>query len=131
MYDPEVLFDKLAYMGSANEIAAYLYSCGIKGEVSNTKTCALAVYFQRMADRDTVEINDSIHVSTDGTIIDLFGEMIENFLTFEHTPATLEFIIKFDGLDYPELVRCSGNEWCQCTRCEPENTSFLSQILVN
>ncbi len=115
MYDPTVLFDKLAGFDTADGIASFFKEQGIKGYEQDEGSCAIAMYFRmNVQDMYDVSVSDVIQCQMQ------WGSSDDPVL-FLSTPAMLDFIGKFDQGMYPELIMCHEDEGCVCSQCQESN----------
>lgn len=91
MIEPGVLYDKIASLDCADEIAAFLGEQGVKGIPQEPHSCAIAIYFHSNTERFW-EVNDHVRA--------ISGEETE----FPCTQAMNDFIRNFDDEQYHSLI---------------------------
>ena len=111
MIDPGVAWDKLSNFETAEEIREYFQSEGIRAICGDNRSCAISQWFLNITGVDYVSVASDIKI---GNIIhqDVNGFIQTGLVytnTFNHTPATLDFIDKFDAGEYLELQ--TPNQW--------------------
>lgn len=107
MIDFGVAFDKLAQFETANDLADYFASEGVQGYKGAEESCPIANWMREQT---------GCLVSVTGDGISRYNEDEEEFIESHYevwlnenfrnpTDAMLNFIIEFDGGDFPQLVR--------------------------
>src|ERR1051326_7819139 len=98
--DPVVAWDKLSNFETAEEIRQYFMSECIKGLVRRANLCAIAEWLKVTTGNNYVCVASSIDIGLKEN-----EESMEPEYVFSHTPATTDFIERFDNGDYPELEK--------------------------
>lgn len=95
MIDPVVAWDKLSNFDTATEIREYFQQEDIKGYRGVIESCPIAQWMQQLTGADLVRVSGRVTVYQ-GLGCDLDKD-------FNHTKATLDFVVGFDSGRYPEL----------------------------
>lgn len=96
MVDPQVAWDKLAQFESSEELRLFFNAEEITGVIGHASQCPIATWMREATGYKVVTVGGSIKVWGDGT-------SWTDFMQFPHTPASSEFINRFDHGNYPEL----------------------------
>jgi len=104
MVDINVVYDKLCGFETADELAAFLASQGVKGEPQDATGCAITRFVMMQTGFDTVSTN------TESLL--LYGPDGEGLVFNKpHTDAVADFIQGFDHGRYPDLVEPKVEWW--------------------
>lgn len=109
---PELL-DKLAALGSADQIALHFADLGILAQPCRAGHCAVAVYLQRATGIGSGDTADSEGLNVGLGVASIWRDSMSGAAEDYPLPVVVsEFVGNFDNLDYPGLVDWSRtNEW--------------------
>lgn len=112
MIDFNVAYDKIAQFKSADEIANYLNSCGIKAEKGVPDACAISVW---MRDQTGLRIlTNSGECWSAGP-----DNMFDALESRRNTLAVHTFVESFDSGLYPELEAPLNRVWSESKGNQP------------
>lgn len=94
MIDFQVAYDKLAQFESADDIAEYMESCGIKAKTRSPKFCAISLWMTQQTELPVITADKWIRARVDNQTV----------ITEELTNAMKRFVFLFDSYLYPELM---------------------------
>lgn len=95
MIDFTVAYDKLAQFETADDIAEYMESCGIKATRGQMRSCAVS---QWMKEQTGTIIRTGV---SSITTYDVNDSYVDSFMV---NSVVADFIRNFDYGDYPQLV---------------------------
>lgn len=112
MIDVQVLVDKLNGLESADEVAAFLQEQGVIGVPMAAEFCPVSNWIRRESGEKHVSTANSVRIwETENTAFwNSYGpgDIKAQYIL---SPFVQKFIVKFDSLNYPNLVRSIVSEY--------------------
>lgn len=103
MADIDVVMEKLYSFETADDLADYFKHYGIKAEPHAARHCAISKFVQEETGIKEV-VTSSEDISVYKVVDDGRVSYEKQICAFEHSPAMVEFVRKFDRCDYMDLV---------------------------